>query len=138
MDEFVGAAIGFPSLVLTAAVAAVIGFWVLVLCRAVTPDAFDADGATLGFGVPVAVAASVAIATGWVLDLIGMVLLERAGLAGAVSLLLSVALLPVALSLSWLLTKRLFGRRRRMPSAGPRRGAADSAVPDPDSARTSV
>ncbi|MFI8369984.1 hypothetical protein [Streptomyces sp. NPDC085466] len=123
MDEFVGAAVGFPVLVLTAAVAAVIGFWVLVLCRAVTPDAFEADGAALGFGDSVAAAASVVIAVGWLLDLAGMVVLGRAGLTGGWSLLLSVLLLPGALALSWLLTKRLFGRRRRPPSGARRNGA---------------
>ncbi|MFJ5708375.1 hypothetical protein [Streptomyces sp. NPDC093105] len=138
MDEFVAAAVGFPTLVLSAAVAAVIGFWVLVLCRAVAPNAFEADGAALGFGGSVAVAASVVIAVGWVLDLVGMVLLGRAGLTGAWSLLLSLALLPCALSLSWLLTKRLFDRWRRTRPTGMRRGAADSAVPEPDSARTAV
>ncbi|MEU2653809.1 hypothetical protein ABZ615_00630 [Streptomyces sp. NPDC007325] len=136
MDEFVGAAVGFPVLVLTAAVAAVIGFWVLVLCRAVTPDAFEADGAALGLGDSVAAAASVVIAVGWLLDLAGMVVLGRTGLTGAWSLLLSVLLLPGALALSWLLTKRLFGRRRRRPPSGARRrNGADGTRRSPSDAR---
>ncbi|MGY3339951.1 hypothetical protein ACVW0K_006050 [Streptomyces filamentosus] len=138
MDEFVAAAVGCPTLVLSTAVAAVIGFWVLVLCRAVAPDAFEADGAALGFGGPVAVAASVVITVAWGLDLVGTVLLGRAGLTGAWFLLLSLALLPCALSLSWLLTKRLFDRWRRTHPMGMRRGSADSAVPEPDSARTAA
>ncbi|MEV6353061.1 hypothetical protein [Streptomyces hydrogenans] len=138
MGEFVGAAVGFPALVLTTAVTAVIGFWVLVLCRAVTPDAFDADGAALRLGGPVAAVASVVIGVGWVLDLAGTVLLGRVGLTGAWNLLLSVVLLPGALALSWLLATRLFGRRRPPSPSGARRDAAGSAAPEPESARTAA
>ncbi|MEV6199064.1 hypothetical protein AB0M64_03725 [Streptomyces sp. NPDC051771] len=138
MGEFIGAAVGFPALLLTAAVAAVVGFWILALCRAVPSDAFEADGAALGFGGSVAAAASVVIVLGWVLDLVATVLLGRAGLTGAWFLLLSVAVLPGALALSWLLANRLFGRRRRSSPSGAHRCAAGSAVPGPDSVRTAV
>ncbi|MEU8881785.1 hypothetical protein [Streptomyces hydrogenans] len=141
MGEFAGAAFGFPGLVLTAAFAAVIGFWALVLCRVVAPDAFDGDvdSETLGIdGAPVAAAASVVIGAGWALHLTGTVLLGRAGLPGAWFLLLSMALLPCALALSWLLTRRLFGRRRRVSPSDAHRCASGSALPAPDSARTAV
>lgn len=68
----------------------------------------------------------------------GMVLLGRAGLSGSWSLLLSVAPLPVVLVLSWLLTRRLFGRRQRTSSSVTRRCVTGSAPPEPDSARTAA
>ncbi|GGY76238.1 hypothetical protein [Streptomyces omiyaensis] len=127
MSEFIGAAFGFPCLVMTTAFAAVIGFWTLVLCRVTAPDAFDADADTeaLGLGdTSVATAASAVVATGWVLDICGMVLLGRAGLPGVWALPLSVFLLAGALTLSWRLTKWVFGLRRRasFPRTSPRPG----------------
>ncbi|MEU3605461.1 hypothetical protein AB0E83_08360 [Streptomyces sp. NPDC035033] len=139
MGEFAGAAFGFPGLVLTAAFVAAIGFWVLVLCRVVAPDAFDGDVDSEAWGLAgtsVAPAASVVIAAGWAFHLAGTVLLGRAGLSGAWFLLLSVALLPCALTLSWLLTRRLFGRRRRSAPSGAHRCAAGGVPPEPESART--
>ncbi|MFB9603819.1 hypothetical protein ACFFTQ_12645 [Streptomyces roseofulvus] len=137
MGELMDAAFGFPALVLTAALVAVIGFRVLVLCRAVAPDAFDSDAerGALGLGdLPVATAASVFVVTGWVLDVAGMVLLGRSGLPGAWRLPLSVVLLAGALVLARRLTTCLAGRRRRAASAGAARGA----VPEPGPSRTSV
>ncbi|MFD8012967.1 hypothetical protein [Streptomyces sp. NPDC058955] len=134
MGELMDAAFGFPALVLTAALAAVIGFRVLVLCRVVAADTFDADaerGAPVLGDMPVATAASVFVATGWVLDVGGMVLLGRSGLSGAWRLPLSVAVLAGALLAARRLTTYLAGRRRRA-SSGPARGA----VPEPDASRT--
>ncbi|MFH9955900.1 hypothetical protein ACH4OX_17030 [Streptomyces roseolus] len=141
MGEFAGAAFGFPGLVLTAAFVAVIGFWALVLCRLVAPDAFDGDVDSEALGladVPVAAAASFAITAGWALHLAGTVLLGRAGLSGAWSLLCSVAMLPCALVLSCLLTRLLFGRRRRMSSSDTHRCPAGGVPAEPESSRTAA
>ncbi|WP_282692438.1 hypothetical protein [Streptomyces sp. CC208A] len=141
MGEFVAAAFGFPTMLLTAAFAAVIGFWLLVLCGAVAPDTFDADadGKALGLGdMPLALAASVVIAVGWVLDLGGMVLLGRAGLPGAWCLPLSVALLVGAPALAWRLTKRLAGRWRPASPSGTRPVPDRGAATGPDSSHPSA
>ncbi|GGR18087.1 hypothetical protein [Streptomyces roseolus] len=135
MSELFDAAFGLPAIVLTSALVAVAGFWSLVLCRVVSPDAFDADldMEALGFGdVSVSPAGTVFIAVGWVLDLSGMVLLGRAGLPGLWSLLLSLVLLVAALTVSWRLTRWLAGRVRKRPAAtrrARRRGAASGPRP---------
>ncbi|MFJ5833301.1 hypothetical protein [Streptomyces sp. NPDC093089] len=137
MSELFDAAFGFPAMILTAALAAVVGFWLLVLCRVVAHDVFDADvdAEVLGSsGWPVAVAGTVFIAVGWVLDLSGMVLLGSADLPGLLSFLLSVVLLAGALALSWRLTRRLAGRARKR-SAVRRRASRLRAASGPRSAR---
>lgn len=136
MAELFDAAFGFPAMVLSAALAAVVGFWLLVLCRVVAHDAFDADvdAEALGLdGAPVAVAGTVFIAVGWVLDLSGMVLLGKAGLPGPWSLLLSGVLLAAALSVSWRLTRWLTGRAGKR-SAVSRRAWRHGAASRPRSA----
>lgn len=140
MAKILGAAFGLPTIVLTAALIAVVGFWLLVMCRAVAQGVFDADvdAEALGVGgVPVAVAGSVFIAVGWVIDLSGMVLLGRARLAGLWSFLLSVALLAGALALSWRVTRRLVGRMARRSGAF-RRGSRHGAAPDPHPSRSAA
>ncbi|MFF5933641.1 hypothetical protein [Streptomyces sp. NPDC012508] len=110
MGELLNAAVGFPTLLLTAALVVVIGFWLLVLCGAAGYDAFDSDVDTdaLKLGrLPVAVAASVFVAVGWFLSLFGAVLLEAAALQGALSPLLSLLLLFLAPFVSWRVTGRL-------------------------------
>ncbi|MFE6222544.1 MULTISPECIES: hypothetical protein [unclassified Streptomyces] len=137
MAELFGAAFGFPGLILTSALAVVAGFWLLVLCRMVPLDAFDADvdREALGLGaVPVAVAGSVFVAAGWLLDLAGMLLLGRSGLPAPWSLPLSVALLAGALAASWRLTRWLAGRVRKRPAAA-RRTRRPGAAPGPHPAR---
>ncbi|MEU9858733.1 hypothetical protein [Streptomyces sp. NPDC047974] len=141
MGEFVGAAFGLPGLVLTTALVAAVGFWVLVLCRVVAPDTFDADVDTesLGLGdTSGATAASVVIGVAWVLHLVGVVLLGRTGLSGSWFLLLSVLLLPTALTLSWLLVRHLFGRRQRTSPSDTHQSAVGRAQHDQGSARTAV
>ncbi|MER7622196.1 hypothetical protein [Streptomyces sp. NPDC126503] len=137
MADFLAAAFAVPTMVLTAALAAVVGFWLLVLCRAVAADAFDADvsAEALRCGhVPVAVAGSVFVAAGWVIDLTGMLLLRRADLSGMWSLPLSVALLAISLTLSWQVTRWL-GSRMSKRTAVSRRSLRRTAVSHRDSRR---
>ncbi|MFD5322596.1 hypothetical protein [Streptomyces sp. NPDC127092] len=135
MSEFIDAAFGLPAIVLTSALVAVVGFWLLVLCRVIAHDAFDTDVDTeaLGFGdAPVAPVGTFFLAVAWTLDLSGMVLLGRAGLPGLWSFLLSVVLLAGALAVSWRLTRWLVGRVRKRSSVFPRarrRGAAPGRRP---------
>ncbi|MFE0644721.1 hypothetical protein ACFW2Y_24380 [Streptomyces sp. NPDC058877] len=108
MAEVLDAAFGFPSMVLTTGVVTVFGFWLLVLCGFVPPDAFRSDVEALGIsGVPVEAAGSVFLATGWVLDVVGSVLLDRVEPPAALSLPLSVALLGGSLFLAWHMTRFL-------------------------------
>ncbi|MFG2334315.1 hypothetical protein ACGFMM_32595 [Streptomyces sp. NPDC048604] len=110
MGEFLDAAVGFPSMLFTAALIVVAGFWLLVLFGLAERDGFDSDvdveALRLG-GVPVSVAATLSIVVGWLLSVGGSVLLTRAGMSGFSSHLLSTALLLVAPLLSWLVTRRL-------------------------------
>jgi hypothetical protein len=141
MAEFLAAAFGVPTMVLTTALAAVVGFWSLVLCGVVTTGVFDADvdAEALGLGdVPVAAAGSVFIVVGWVLDLSGMLLLGRAGLAGAWSFPLSVVLFASALAFSWQVTRWLTGRWAGASSADPRSSARRCAGSVRAAKRTTV
>ncbi|WP_433549009.1 hypothetical protein ACQPZG_31060 [Streptomyces sp. CA-294286] len=117
MGEFMTAAAGFPTLLFTAALVVVVGFWLLVLCGAVAHDSFDGelDAGALGLGgVPVTVAMSLLVASAWFLGLSGSVLLGRSGIAGAGLHLLNIVVLLVALGVSWLLTRLLLGQLRRL------------------------
>ncbi|MEU5978264.1 hypothetical protein [Streptomyces sp. NPDC047315] len=114
MDAFVAAAIGFPTLFLTAALVVVIGFWLLVLVGAVEHDGFDVDvdahALHLG-GVPVALSASLLIAIAWFLSLASGVLLFDAGDEGGdgatVVLPLGLAALGWSLAGAWVLVRLL-------------------------------
>ncbi|MER6996640.1 hypothetical protein [Streptomyces sp. NPDC000410] len=109
MRELSNAAFGFPAMLFTAAVIVVAGFWLLVLFGAAERDGFDSDVDAEALrldGVPVSVAVTLSIVVGWLLSVVGSVLLARVGLPGVPSHLLSTALLLVAPLLSWLVTRR--------------------------------
>ncbi|MEU8521168.1 hypothetical protein [Streptomyces sp. NBC_01216] len=110
MSEFLDVALGFPAMLFTAALIIALGFWLLVLCGAAGRDSFDSDVDAEAWhlaGVPVAVSVSVFLVTGWSLSLLGSVALDRAGLPGAVDLLLSLLLLLLAPFVSWRVTRRI-------------------------------
>lgn len=110
MGEFLNAAVGFPTILFTAALVVVCAFWLLVLCGAAEHDGFDADvdADALHLGsVPVSVAASLFVALGWFLSLSGAVLLDRADLSGMLPPLLSATLLLFAAFVAWWATRRL-------------------------------
>ncbi|MFF8957835.1 hypothetical protein [Streptomyces sp. NPDC014894] len=105
MDGFLDAALGFPTVLFTAALVVVLVFWLLVAVGAAGHDSFDADldsGPLSVGGVPVSVTVSLTVALGWFLSLAGCVLL--AGAEGSWRLL-KVPLLPVVLLLAWWLTR---------------------------------
>ncbi|MBC3993286.1 hypothetical protein [Streptomyces buecherae] len=110
MAEFLSVAAGFPTVVFSAALMVVVGFWLLVLFGAAEHDTYDADvnadALHLG-GVPVAVSASVFVVLGWFLSFTGSVLLTDAGLPGAPLLSLEAALLGASVLGSWWLTRRV-------------------------------
>jgi hypothetical protein len=99
MGEYLSAAAGFPTMLFSAALVVVLGFWLLVLSGVEHRGAFDSDvdaeALRLG-GVPVAVSASLFVVIGWSLSLSGSVLLHRVDLSGGVASLLSVLLLFLA------------------------------------------
>jgi hypothetical protein len=118
MGEFMTAAAGFPTLLFTAALVVVVGFWLLVLCGAVGHDSFDGEveaGAVGLGGVPVSVAVSLLVAQSWFLALGGAVLLGRSGLSGAGLHLLNTVLLLVSLAVSWCVTRLLVRLTARLP-----------------------
>ncbi|MFF0745902.1 hypothetical protein ACFYVL_36475 [Streptomyces sp. NPDC004111] len=117
MGEFVVAAAGFPTLLFSAALIVVVGFWLLVLCGAVGHDSFDGELGTgaLGLGgLPGSVAASLLIALAWFVSLSGASLLGRARLGGIGLHLLNLTLLLVSLVVAWLLTRLLAGLLARL------------------------
>ncbi|MFH8616619.1 hypothetical protein ACH4E8_16275 [Streptomyces sp. NPDC017979] len=111
MDAFVAAAVGFPTLFLTAALVVVIGFWLLVLAGALEHDGFDVDidahALHLG-GEPVAVSGSLLIAVAWFLSLTSGVLLFDADEGGTDAVLpLGFAALGWSLVGAWALVRLL-------------------------------
>lgn len=82
MDEFVTSALAFPTVLFTAALVVVLGFWLLVIFGAADHDGFDSDvdsGALGVGGAPVALSASLLVAVAWFTSLTGAVLLSRTG-----------------------------------------------------------
>lgn len=72
LDDFLVATTAFPTLLLTAALTVVLGFWLLVLTGLIGHDDLDTDIAmpVIGLrGVPVSVSASLIIAIGWFISL---------------------------------------------------------------------
>ncbi|MGW7464972.1 hypothetical protein ACWGJT_09730 [Streptomyces xantholiticus] len=110
MAEFLNAIAAFPTVVFTAALVVVIGFWLLVLLGAADHDGFDADVDTdalsLG-GVPVSVSASLLMALSWFFSVTGSVLLARTGWPDGLLHLLGAVLLFASLFGSWRLTRAL-------------------------------
>ncbi|MFE3323949.1 hypothetical protein [Streptomyces sp. NPDC059176] len=110
MAEFLDAVAGFPTVLFTAALAVVLGFWLLVLVGVTGQHDFDidvdTDALSLG-GVPVSVSGSLLVVLGWFTSLTGTVLLARAGLSGPSLQLLHVTLLFASLALSWWVTRLL-------------------------------
>ncbi|MDX6759121.1 MULTISPECIES: hypothetical protein [Streptomyces] len=110
MDEFMRAALGFPTVLFTAALVGVLGFWLLVLCGAADHDGVGADSGSVALGiggVPVTVSASLLISLAWFTSLTGSVLLARTGWPGALVHFLGAAVLFASMCLSWLVTRRL-------------------------------
>ncbi|WP_240134383.1 hypothetical protein [Streptomyces sp. MUM 178J] len=111
MNEFLSASFAFPTILFSAALVVVAGFWLLVLLGAAEHDAFDGDvgsGPAAGLaGVPVAVAASLLIVTGWFVSLAGAVPLRRSGLTGGAYAALACGLLIAAALAAWVVTRGL-------------------------------
>ncbi|MEV7113869.1 hypothetical protein [Streptomyces anulatus] len=124
MDEFLGAALGFPAVIFGAALVVVVCFWLLVLAGAAGHDSFDADldtgPAGLG-GVPVSVSVSVSllVVLSWFGSLTGTVLLRRSETGGTTRAVLAVAVLAGSLLLAWAAVHLLLHRFRRYFPAEP-------------------
>ncbi|GIG69750.1 OB-fold-containig protein [Phytomonospora endophytica] len=128
MREFVQASLGFPAVVFTFALIAVIGFWVLTLFGGADPDFLDTDGgaeaasgegggffAFFGLGdVPATVVLSLLITFTWFASLAGTVLLNALDIPTPLVVLIGVAVLLVAVVLAWVLTRALIAPLRRV------------------------
>ncbi|MFD5646473.1 hypothetical protein ACFWIP_32945 [Streptomyces anulatus] len=122
MDEFLGAALGFPAVIFGAALVVVVCFWLLVLAGAAGHDSFDADldtgPAGLG-GVPVSVSVSLLVVLSWFGSLTGTVLLHRSETGSTTRAVLAVAVLAGSLLLAWAAVRLLLHRFRRYFPAEP-------------------
>ncbi|WP_103530531.1 hypothetical protein [Streptomyces sp. SM11] len=122
MDEFLGAALGFPAVIFGAALVVVVCFWLLVLAGAVGHDSFDGDldtgPAGLG-GVPVSVSISLLVVFSWFGSLTGTVLLRRSETGTATRAVLAIAVLAGSLFLAWAAVRLLVNRFRRYFPAEP-------------------
>ncbi|AXG78431.1 hypothetical protein [Streptomyces paludis] len=128
MNEFIGAALGFPAVLFGAALLVVIAFWLLVLAGAAEHDAFNSSmdtgtgadsaggtgstgGAGLG-GVPVTIPVSLLIAIAWFTTLAGSVLVRRQVEPGTGRTLWSAAVLVAGALIAWGVTRLLVRRLR--------------------------
>ncbi|MFD0418834.1 hypothetical protein [Streptomyces sp. NPDC127108] len=128
MGELIDAAVGFPGVAFTSAMAVVVCFWLLVAVGLGRADSFDEDAdlgaAGLG-GMPVAVAVSLLVGTGWLVSLAGSVALAQTGWAGLAHAAGDVGLLVVAALVAYGATRVLVLARARGP-----RGRADPSPRD--------
>lgn len=128
MGELIDAAVGFPGVAFTSALAVVVCFWLLVAVGLGRADSFDEDadlGAVGLGGVPVSVAVSLMVGTGWVVSLAGTVALARTGWTGLAHATGDVGLLVVAALLAYGATRALVRTAARGPS-----GRADPSPRD--------
>ncbi|WP_461059034.1 hypothetical protein [Streptomyces pseudoechinosporeus] len=107
MRAFLEAATGFPTLLFTAALVVVVGFWVLVAFGAAGSDSFDADTDLDAWGmggVPVAVAFSLLTVAAWILALGAAILLDAFVPSGILGGLLHLVVPIGVLLAAWRLT----------------------------------
>ncbi|WP_328769847.1 hypothetical protein [Streptomyces sp. NBC_00286] len=107
MRAFLEAATGFPTLLFTAALVVVVGFWVLVAFGAAGSDSFDADTDLDAWGmggVPVAVAFSLLTVLAWFLSLGAAILLDVFVPSGTLGGLLRLVVPVGVLLAAWRLT----------------------------------
>ena len=112
MCELLAAAIGLPTILLTAALVVVVCFWLLVAMGVASADSFDTDVDLDAWGmggVPVVVAATSLTGLAWFLSVGATLPLGALGMPGAVTGLLRMGVPVVALFVAWRLT-RLFVR----------------------------
>ncbi|WP_405954900.1 hypothetical protein [Streptomyces phaeochromogenes] len=110
LEEIIGAAAQFPTIIFTSALVVVLAFWFLVLLGRAHVHDFDADAPALAKalgGVPVAVATSVVTVCGWLVSLTGLVVLDRAGVTGFGAAVARVALLALSALVAWSVTHGL-------------------------------
>ncbi|MFU8872813.1 hypothetical protein [Micromonospora sp. SL4-19] len=113
MTGFLGAALGFPTVLFSFLLLVVVGYWLLVLTGVLDlGDDLDVDGvpggilAGLGFGsVPSAVVFSLLVAVAWFVSLAGTVLLDGLGLGAAARIAVSFGVLLVAVLAAGLVTR---------------------------------
>ncbi|WJV50225.1 hypothetical protein [Streptomyces flavofungini] len=124
MGELIDAAVGFPGVAFTSAMAVVVCFWLLVAVGLGRADTFDEDAdlgaAGLG-GVPVAVAVSLLVGTGWLVSLAGSVALARTGWTGLAHAAGDLGLLAVSALVAYGVTRGLVrvSTRAARDRAGP-------------------
>ncbi|GGS12545.1 hypothetical protein GCM10010252_60020 [Streptomyces aureoverticillatus] len=110
MGELVDAAVGFPGVAFSSALAVVVCFWLLVAVGAVRVDSFDEDadlGAVGLGGLPVSVAASLLTGAGWAVSVGGTVAVARTGWTGLAHAAGDVGLLALSALVAWGVTRAL-------------------------------
>ncbi|QIB47088.1 hypothetical protein [Streptomyces aureoverticillatus] len=130
MGELIDAAVGFPGVVLSSALAVVVCFWLLVAVGVGRVDSFDEDadlGAVGLGGVPVSVAVSLLTCTGWAVSLAGTLAVARTGWTGLAHAAGDMGVLVVSVLVAWGVTRALAPAlarafRERTPGPVPRDG----------------
>jgi hypothetical protein len=122
MGEFIEAVLAFPTVLFSFLLIVVIGYWLFVLFGGADLDVdtdVDTDvdhevGGATGFlaalglgGVPAIVALSLLIVLAWFVSLAANALLGGHAVSAAITVLLSIAVLAVALLVAWLGTRLL-------------------------------
>ncbi|TDV46839.1 hypothetical protein [Actinophytocola oryzae] len=98
MGDFVGAALSYPAVILTALLVVVVLYWLLVLVGTLDVELGDAD-VDLGFGlggVPVTVTVSILTVVAWFVGLTGTVLID--GLGSPLDVIMGMFVLLVAVA----------------------------------------
>ncbi|RKN48204.1 hypothetical protein [Micromonospora endolithica] len=113
MTGFLGAALGFPTVLFSFLLVVVVGYWLLTLTGVLDlGDDLDVDGvpggilAGLGLGgLPSAIVFSLLVAVAWFVSLAGSALLDELGLGAGTRIAVSVGVLLTAAVCAWLVTR---------------------------------
>lgn len=127
MTGFLGATLGFPTVLFSFLLVVVLGYWLLVLTGVLDPgDDVDAGGvpggllAALGLGgVPVAVSFSLLVTVAWFVSLAGSALLDGVGFGAGARIAASLGVLLIAAGCAWLVTRLVVAPLRRLFPTGP-------------------
>lgn len=118
MGDFFDTILSFPTVVFTALLLVVVGYWILVVAGGLDSDADGGLGDVLDRlglgGTPATVVLSIAVAAAWFTSLVASVLFDDLGLGGAPAIVLGVGVLLLSAAIGTAFVHQLRKPLRRL------------------------